>query len=57
MKADNNSERLDSQSQLPKAVNLVVSEMLTPLEIEQLKQEKKEHNAYAKEAFSRLRPK
>jgi len=57
MKTENNSEQLDSPSQLSKAVNLVVSEMLTPTEIEQLRQEKKEHNSYAKEAFSRLKQK
>jgi hypothetical protein len=57
MKSDNNNkERPDSPTHLPEAVNPTVSEMLTPSEIEQLRQEKKQHNAYFKEAFSRLRP-
>jgi hypothetical protein len=37
--------------------DIPVSEMLTPSEIEQLRQEKKEHNAYGKEALIRLRKK
>ena len=32
----------------------LVSEMLTPLEIKQLQQEKKEGNAYLQKVFSRL---
>lgn len=56
MKSDNNKERTDSPTHQPEAVNPPISEMLTPSEIEQLRQEKKEHNAYAKEAFIHLKP-
>ena len=34
----------------------MVSEMLTPSEIEQLRQEQKEDNAYFQKAFANLRP-
>jgi len=40
---------------LPKPMVIPVSEMLTPTEIEQLRQEKKEHNAFAKQKFAQLR--
>lgn len=57
MKSDKNKERPDSPTHQPEAVNPPVSEMLSPSEIEQLRQEKKEHNAYGKEALIRLRKK
>lgn len=49
-----NKEPLNS-TKASESNNILVSEMLTPSEIEQLKQEKKDHNAYAKEVFTRLR--
>ncbi len=56
MKSDKNSKQPVKYSLPPELRDIPVIEMLTPSEIEQLKQEKKVQNAYAKEAFTRLRP-
>jgi hypothetical protein len=42
--------------QPPEQSAIIVTEMLTPTEIEELKQEKKAQNAYEKEAFAHLKP-
>jgi len=60
-KLDKTRQRRDFFKEIPvvtgggRKYDIPVSEMLTPSEIEQLRQEKKEHNAYAKEAFTRLK--
>lgn len=48
------SDRKPSSEQKPDTS--MVSEMLTPSEIEQLRQDKKDASAYLRKAFANLRP-
>lgn len=56
-KSEPNLTSIHDPSLSRKQSTLTVSEMLTPSEIAQLQQEKKEANAFFKKAFSRTAPK
>jgi hypothetical protein len=55
MKLENSLELAQKPSQPQKQDTSLISRMLTPSEIEQLRQEKKEDNAYFQKAFAHLR--
>lgn len=56
MKSENSSESTRKPSPHQKPDTSMVSEMLTPSEIEQLRQSKKDANAYFQKAFAHLKP-
>lgn len=56
-KSEPNSTSIHDPSLSPKQSTLTVSEMLTPSEIEQLRQEGKDNDDYYQKAFSRPAPK
>ena len=55
MKSEIYSGSTRNHSPLPKQDTSSASEMLTPSEIEQLRQEKKESNAFFQKAFAHLK--
>ena len=57
MKSKNSSESIQKPLPQQKPDTSSISRMLTPSEIEQLRQEKKENSAYFQKAFSHLRQK
>ena len=56
MKSKNSSESTQKPLPQQKPDTSTVSDMLTPSEIEQLRQSKKDANTYFQKAFANLRP-
>ena len=56
MKSERSSESSRRASPTQKPSTSAISEMLTPSEIESLRQDKKEASAYFRRLYSKLRP-